>query len=72
MFTIKIIDNGIEIVKEVREIIKRPARETLTGRNCVTYYENNLDATDVYSGDIYLMNDNGKTIANYCLGHSPE
>jgi hypothetical protein len=36
MLTIKIIDqDGIEIVKEVKSVMKRPGRETTTGKDYI-------------------------------------
>lgn len=70
MLTIKIIDqDGIQLVKEVKSVILRPGKETEDGRNCLTYFETDLYHKDVFWGDVYVMNDNGKTVANYCLGH---
>lgn len=71
MLTLKIIDNGFQTVKEVKSVMIRPGTETPTGSSCLTYFEvgDELKAVDVFWGDIYVMNDNGKTVANYCLGH---
>jgi hypothetical protein len=70
MFTIKIIEPcGRETVKEVLSLIYRPGKETETGNPCVTYYENRGEilAIDVCEGQVYLMNENGKTVADYGL-----
>jgi hypothetical protein len=72
MFTIKIIEpSGLEIVKEVKSIMLRPASESASGARCVTYFEvgSEAKAVDIFEGDVYLMNENGKTVADYCLGH---
>jgi hypothetical protein len=69
MLTIKIRDNGIETVKEAKSVMFRPPRESTTGRSCITYFENDFHCTDVFWGDVYVMNENGKTVADYCLGH---
>lgn len=69
MLTIKIRDNGIETVKEAKSVMLRPARESATGSACLTYFEDESHCTDVFWGDVYVMNSNGKTVADYCLGH---
>lgn len=68
MLTIKIIDeNNTQIVQEAKSVIYVPKTEY--NSNYVTYFETEVKRVTVFSGDIYVMNDNGKTVANYCLGH---
>jgi hypothetical protein len=72
MFTLRVIEpSGIETVKEVKGVMLRPGIETITGSPCLTYWPagDNSIPVDVCEGDAYLMNDNGKTVADYCLGH---
>ena len=72
MLTIKIITpNLLEFVKEVKSVMRRPESESASGRPCVTYFETGIDTTanDVFEGQVYVMNDNGNTIAAYDLGN---
>jgi hypothetical protein len=70
MLTVKLIDeNGIETVREIKSVIYKPARETDVGKSCVTYFTEEFPPADVFWGDVYIMNTNGKTVADYCLGH---
>jgi hypothetical protein len=70
MLTIKVIhDGGLEEVKEIKSAMLRPGCETYLGLPCVTYFETGNDgkAIDVFDGDIYIMNESGRTIADYSL-----
>jgi len=67
MLTIRIIyPNGGELVKTVHSVMRRPGNETETGSACITYFENDR-AIDVYDAQVYVMNENGKTIADYLV-----
>jgi hypothetical protein len=76
MLTIKIIENdGRETVKEINSVTLRPANESSSGSRCLTYFgfqNNEFYATDVFNGTVYIMNENGKTIANYVLFGEPK
>lgn len=70
MLTIKIrAPNGNELTKEVISVMYRNAKESESGNPCVSYFA--LDgAVDVFEGQIWVMNRDGKTIADYEL-HYP-
>ena len=67
MLTIKVVSgDGREMVKEVSSVELRPASETARQRACVTYYgvgEEPRAIEDIYDGWVYVMNNNGKTVA---------
>ena len=76
MLTIRTIDpDGLEVVREIRNTMLRPAKESPTGSPCLTYFlehsEGNdwPDCVDVYCGTVYVMNESGKTVASYFLGN---
>jgi hypothetical protein len=78
MLTIKVCSNeGHELVKEVESVMLRPSKETASGHDCVTYFpvsnpSNPEIAVDVLEGTVYVMNSNGKTVADYYLGSLPK
>jgi hypothetical protein len=84
MLTIKVIrpdgtkstDNNLssvdfsEFVEEVNSVFLNTGHQSATGSQSVTYFKPGSDrAYDVYEGVIYVMNENGKTIAKYDLGY---
>ena len=78
MLTIRVIEpNGLETIREVKSTQLRPAIESPTGSPCLTYFmyggdgSNWPNTVDVYDGTIYIMNENGNTIASYFLGNLP-
>jgi hypothetical protein len=76
MLTVRVIEaSGLEQVREVRSVMLRPAKESLTGSPCLTYFmdsnEGWSNSVDVYEGTAYVMNENGKTVASYFLGNLP-
>ena len=73
MFTIKIVDpHGAEYIKQVKEVLYMPPEKEKEWR--VMYRDpNNGDVFyEVDEGDIYVMNDNGKTVAAYHLRSEAE
>lgn len=67
MLTIKIVYDGSETIKEVESVA---LRSSLDVSPSVTFTEKgNAGFVSIWEGDIYVMNDNGKTIADYHLGH---
>lgn len=68
MLTVRLIDpSGYEIVKEVRSVIYTPGVNV--GPAHVTIFNvNPANTEDINSGTVYVMNDNGKTVADYFLG----
>lgn len=74
MFTIKVIeDDGHEFVKsDVRTVAFNPP-DMNTGRepSLFVWYKDELTETFL-SGKIYIMNENGKTVADYHLYRLPQ
>jgi len=69
MFTIKIVgEDGSEFVKsEIRSVaFNPPIPETRKEASLFVWYKDDLPETFL-SGKIYVMNENGKTVANYVL-----
>ena len=74
MLTVKVRRlDGSEWVEEVSSVSLNPARESASGRISFTYFRHGKEplATDVYEGKVYVMNELGKTIADYELGTPP-
>lgn len=70
MLTIKIIfPNGGELTEEVVRVSYDPGKQD-GGMNGVVAYQEPKSAalTHIDQGTVYVMNENGKTVANYCLG----
>lgn len=72
MFTIRIMfESGLEVIHQATNVQSRPGTETLSGVQCVTWFEGN-QGHDLYDEvDVYVMNENGKTVADYHL-HYPQ
>lgn len=73
MFTVKVIDSmGNESVYQAKSVSARPDIKTIeTDRNIRSVHLENPDGSEEeFSGDyrVFVMNDNGKTVANYYLG----
>jgi hypothetical protein len=74
MFTMKVIEpSGLEHVKQVESLMFCPTNKATDGRDYVTYFGAGSDpkALDIFEGDVYLMNEYGKTVADYHLEKSP-
>lgn len=76
MLTIRIInpESGQEFIKEVQSVsVNReiPPNEPgdICGRQYLTYIDGGYkpESADVYYGEVYVMNELGKTIAKYWL-----
>jgi hypothetical protein len=66
------VHNLLETIDEAKKVICRPGKESMTGHPCVTYWQpGSNDAIDVFDGTIYVMNSNGKTVADYHLDNEP-
>lgn len=65
MLTIrKIGEDGTECVREVQSVVKAPG----DGKNLpfvLIVYDANGKSDQIEEGDVFVMNDNGKTIADY-------
>ena len=74
MLTIKVRRlDGSEWVEEVSSVSLNTPNQSQSGRMSVTFFRNGKEpvSTEVYDGKIYVMNENGKTVANYDLGYFP-
>lgn len=70
MLTMRYIEeDGHEIVKEIESIMRVPAKESVTKSAHLIYWnvEDKGQAIEIYDGTVYVMNENGKTIANYAV-----
>jgi hypothetical protein len=70
MLTVKIIrPDGTEWVEEAKSVCSNTAEQSATHNPSVTYFTNDKEmrCIDIYEGTIYVMNENGKTIADYYL-----
>lgn len=66
--TIRIIHgDGTELIKSVSSVMLMPDNEHVSKR--VVYFEDteNKECVDVYNADVFVMNENGKTVADYHL-----
>ena len=75
MLTVKVRRmDGTEWVEEVSSVAYNSAGQSASGRPSVTFFRHGKEplGTDVYEGKVYVMNENGKTIADYDLGAEPK
>jgi hypothetical protein len=76
MLTIKIIgEDGVQIVKEVKSIMATPDHDNPNYFKRVSYWEPGVKSFDEYHvshGKVYVMNDGGKTVADYMMTPSTE
>jgi len=70
MFTIKLITHyGVELIQSSKYAMLRPGRESASGFPCLTFCSEITGQTeDMFEGDIYIMNEAGRTVADYHLG----
>jgi len=70
MFTARIIyPNGVERVIEVDSVIKEITPSEDTNDYIVTIRLDSRGNSEIVTeGDVFVMNDNGKTVASYFLG----
>ena len=70
MFTIKLITSyGIELIQSSKYTMLRPGVESQSGFPCLTFCSEMTGQTeDIFEGDIYIMNESGRTVADYHLG----
>ena len=74
MFTIKVLEeDGHEFVKsEVDTVVfNPPVPSTEKGASLFVWYRNGTQET-IMSGKIYIMNENGKTVADYNIYPMPK
>ena len=59
-----------EFIEEARTVFYNTPSQSGTKHHSVTYFAPGRDTPiDIYEGTIYVMNEAGKTIANYDLGY---
>ena len=73
MLTIKMIrEDKSEWIEEARSVAYNTAKQSASGSPSITYFTKKADEAvtthDIYSGQVYVMNENGKTIGDYFLG----
>ena len=71
MLTMKVIfPSGVEIVEEVTRVIFDPGKRDggMTNRHVEYQEPKSAVTTHISEGTIYVMNENGKTVADYILG----
>lgn len=71
MFTVKHITvTGEELLKETEDVVCgfAPQASVSTQRE-LTFITRKGDAVSIDSGDVYVMNENGKTVATYHFGN---
>ena len=74
MFAIKVIEeSGSEYVRPEVEGVRFNPPISETGKQSIlfVFYKDSPGET-IYSGQVYVMNENGKTIANYHLDRYPQ
>ncbi|MFA5036433.1 MAG: hypothetical protein WC479_04585 [Candidatus Izemoplasmatales bacterium] len=71
MLTVRVVSNkGHEIVEEAEVVTLYTAEESNDGKRRVMYFKNvhsDKDGQEVLDGHVFVMNENGKTIATYHL-----
>jgi hypothetical protein len=71
MLTAKVrMPDGSEFVKEVSSVEYNPT-ERMGFRGIILLGSKESDETKIFEGDVFVMNESGKTIADYHL-HIPE
>jgi hypothetical protein len=72
MFVVKwIMVDGSEKIFGGKEIKFTPAERCATKRPMVTFYNEEGTECSFDTGRVYVVNDLGKTVANYSLGDLP-
>lgn len=61
--------DGTESVKEIKGFMKKPAKDSITNSDYLIYWCPNNDeyGVEIHDGRVFIMNENGKTIANYVV-----
>ncbi len=73
MLTVKIITpEQNEWIHEAFSISKNPPKQSLSGHESISCFLLDKTCLDIYKGQVYVMNDNGKTIGNYYLSWPDE
>lgn len=68
MLTVKIIQpNNQEWIHETFSVSKNPPEQSFSGHESVSCFLLDKTCLDIYKGQVYVMNENGKTVGNYYL-----
>lgn len=63
--------DGCERVQEIKALMKKPASDSITDSDYLIYWPvgNGGDGqgVEIHDGTVYVMNENGKTIADYVV-----
>jgi len=75
MLTVKVIrPDGSEFVREVDGVDLNTSEQSETGRKSVSCWRGTPGGSniiEIFCGTVWVMNESGKTIANYSLGNPP-
>ena len=72
MLTIKVISkDGKECIEEVKSVMFNPATEQRSATMFVWYEDKEDLPYTLYEGTVYVMNENGSTIAKYDIYVNP-
>jgi hypothetical protein len=71
MFTIRYIDNGREEIWRTERVVCNHPPGTVSGLTELWCSFNDIqgDSMPIRTGEVYVMNDGGKTVASYNLNH---
>jgi hypothetical protein len=70
MLTVKVIrPDGSEWIEEATSVAINTPEQSPNNNKSVTYFvpDKTHFSIDIFEGQIYVMNENGKTVANYFL-----
>jgi len=68
MLTMRYIEkDGKELVKEIKSLMRCPASESITDSDFLIYWNTDGEGVEIHDGTVYVMNENGKTIADYVV-----
>lgn len=60
--------DGTETISEIKGFKKKPASQSITDSDYLVYWINGEEhGMEIHDGTVYIMNENGKTIANYVV-----
>lgn len=72
MLTVKIIKpDSSEWIHEAFSVSQNTPEQSASKHASVSCFLTDKTCLDVYAGTVYVMNENGKTVANYDLGNPP-
>jgi len=61
--------NGNENIFQVNNVFAQSKERPGDGIHSVTLFLNDNSSVEIFDGYVYIMNDNGKTIASYTLNN---